>query len=323
MMYEISDSIEQQELQDFLEELNWLQNDEAVQSITIAGAGNMNVVLRVRTNQRSLILKQSRTYVQKYQDIAAPIERIETERDFYSTLSSSSVSQSFPEILNYDASHYLMLMADLGDVEDMTSMYASRRVSHQEVSQLVHILEGIHDAKVADNYPLNMALRELNHQHIFVLPYLDDNGFDLDTIQPGLSALAVSYRSDLRLKSEISQLGQRYLSKGNTLLHGDYYPGSWMRIGEAIKVLDPEFSFVGPKEFDWGILIAHLLMATMDETFVETITTKHVPTSSLPLVNQFMGAEVIRRLIGLAQLPLERTIEEKAWLLEKSRSLIV
>ena len=43
------------------------------------------------------------------------------------------------------------------------------------------------------------------------------------------------------------------MQNGDTLLHGDYYPGSWMRVRERLYIIDPEFSFAGPKEFDLGI----------------------------------------------------------------------
>lgn len=321
-MREINTTSSSDVIQSLLHDLSWLKDGEQVLSLASAGEGNMNVVLRVRTNQRSIILKQSRPYVQKYQDIPAPIERIQTEREFYTALDGGSISWAFPKILNYKPEHFLLMMEDLGDVEDMTSIYASREVSKENVRQLVDTLNGIHRSQVSSSYPLNMALRALNHQHIFVLPYAFDNGFDLDDIQAGLSGLSASFKEDEELKSKIKELGSLYLSKGDTLLHGDYYPGSWMLKGNEVKVLDPEFSFVGPREFDLGVFLAHMLMATMNETFVETIKKDSVSEETMTLTNQYMGAEIIRRLIGLAQLPLERSLEEKAWLLEKSRALL-
>ena len=43
-------------LQEFLESKNWLNANENIISISKPGEGNMNVVLRVITNQRSFIL---------------------------------------------------------------------------------------------------------------------------------------------------------------------------------------------------------------------------------------------------------------------------
>jgi 5-methylthioribose kinase len=41
------------------------------------------------------------------------------------------------------------------------------------------------------------------------------------------------------------------------------------------------------------------------------------------LLSQFTGIEILRRLIGLAQLPLERSLEEKERLLELGYELVV
>ncbi|MGY8966078.1 MAG: phosphotransferase, partial [Flavobacteriales bacterium] len=57
--------------------LNFLNKNEALIRTEIAGEGNMNVVMRLKTNQRSFILKQSRTFVRKYPDIRAPLNRID------------------------------------------------------------------------------------------------------------------------------------------------------------------------------------------------------------------------------------------------------
>ena len=53
--------------------LNFLNKNEALIQTEIAGEGNMNVVMRLKTNQRSFILKQSRPFVKKYPNIAAPL----------------------------------------------------------------------------------------------------------------------------------------------------------------------------------------------------------------------------------------------------------
>ena len=48
---------------------------ESVCGLGRAGEGNMNLTLRVQTEERSFILKQARPWVEKYPDIPAPKER--------------------------------------------------------------------------------------------------------------------------------------------------------------------------------------------------------------------------------------------------------
>ncbi len=311
------------DLQRFLHSKGWLSPPEVILTLEKPGEGNMNVVIRVKTNQRSFILKQSRPYVEKYRQIKAPIDRIAVEQEFYELLKGSQIKAHVPKVLGYDAEQYLLMLQDLGDCRDMTFIYEKRKVSDQQLERLITVLNLIHQTNVSTNFPENMEMRRLNHQHIFVLPFLENNGFDLDSIQQGLIQISLPYKKDIALKEIIERVGNHYLSPGKTLLHGDYYPGSWMVEGQNIYVIDPEFGFVGFAEFDVGVMAAHLVMATMDTSYLTTLTSNYMGTLNRSLVSKITGIEIMRRLIGLAQLPLTRTIEEKDYLLNSAYKMIM
>jgi 5-methylthioribose kinase len=150
-----------------------------------------------------------------------------------------------------------------------------------------------------------------------------ENGFDLDTVQPGLQQLAMRYKTDELLKQSVHRLGEVYLADGSTLLHGDYYPGSWLRTDTGPKIIDPEFCFYGPPEYDLGVLIAHLLMANQPVSITGQILATYSETASLDdgLRQQFTALEVMRRLIGLAQLPLQLSLDQKENLLQNARAV--
>lgn len=311
------------QLQAYLREREWLQSGETITAVEKPGEGNMNVVLRIITNERSFILKQSRPYVQKYQEVEAPVDRIAVEKNFYQAVRDNAVNAHIPKILGYDSTEHLLLLEDLGNCEDMVSLYQKRTISAKEFDRLVFILGLIHRKKVGDDFPENLEMRRLNHQHIFVLPFLDDNGLNLDDIQPGLQELSLSFKGDATLKSVVDRIGKKYLDPGNTLLHGDYYPGSWMTEADNLYVIDPEFAFSGFAEFDLGVMTAHLIIATGKKGYLKKIHDKYQGEADKKLMGQVAGIEIVRRLIGLAQLPLERDISEKRKLLKKARKLIL
>ena len=85
----------------------------------------------------------------------------------------------------------------------------------------------------------------------------------------------------------------------------------------------PEFSFIGFAEFDLGVMAAHMVMATGNKLMISKIKQAYKLKLDEPLFLQITGIEIMRRLIGLAQLPLERTLEEKKELLEIARLLII
>ena len=299
--------------------LNFLNKNEALIQTEIAGEGNMNVVMRLKTNQRSFILKQSRPFVRKYPDIAAPLNRIDVEYNFYKQVRSHSF---FPKILKYVPINYLLLMEDIGNCEDLTSVYKSGEVSRDFIQQLTTGLLHIHQQVIPKEYPKNRILRELNHQHIFVLPF-KNNGFSLDNIQEGLETLAKPFKNDKVLNYKIDRAGKAYMRNGDTLLHGDYYPGSWMRVRKHFFIIDPEFSFAGPKEFDLGVMAAHLILASGQNSVFDQVCKAYRDLVKVEQVQTYCGIEIIRRLIGLAQLPLERTLEQKKNLLNLARKYIL
>jgi 5-methylthioribose kinase len=286
-------------------------------------------VLRVTTDRQSLIIKQARPWVEKYPQIEAPVERIIVEAQFYDVLSEVPTLRHYiPALKGFRAESFVMLVEDLGEASDFTKCYQKGEIlSNAELSHLVQFLSDLHRLDVRafrEPFPDNLALRKLNAEHIFTYPYLADNGLDLDTIQTGLQALSAPYRQDQELKMQIDRLGEIYLSKGSTLLHGDYYLGSWLRTAQGTRIIDPEFSFVGFAEFDLGVMVAHLLMAQLNESLIQASLAQYGPAVEFDhaLFAGFCGAEVIRRLIGLAQLPLDLTLPERAALLQQAATFV-
>jgi len=228
-----------------------------------------------------------------------------------------------PKILAYDKADYLMMIEDLGQCEDLSFIYQKRTIDSSAISKFVDILSHIHQSKFDSNYPENRSLRALNYQHIFVLPFMEDNGFQLNDIQTGLQELSLLYKKDKAIKSVVKTIGDQYLQDGNTLIHGDYYPGSWMSEGDNLYIIDPEFSFNGFAEFDLGVMAAHIIMTTGTPEAIETIHNQYTGSIDKKIMTQVAGIEIMRRLIGLAQFPLERSLDENADLLNMARKMIL
>ena len=298
--------------------------NEYITKVSKPGEGNMNVVLRIETNIRSFILKQSRPFVQKYKTIDAPIERIDVEHQFYATIANNTLLNThFPKILNYNSEHHLLILEDLGQCEDLSSLYTSNNIALEQLELLINILANIHNSEAPKDYPKNKVLRELNYQHIFELPFMEHNGFCLNDLQPGLETLSIPYKKDELLKTKIKDIGRKYLSDGTTLLHGDYYPGSWMTKNNHIYIIDPEFSFLGFPEFDLGVFAAHAILISQNKTVLSIIDKSYPNAIDTALLAQITGIEIMRRLIGLAQLPISLSLKEKEHLLQLAYRLIM
>ena len=91
-----------------------------------------------------------------------------------------------------------------------------------------------------------------------------------------------------------------------------------------LRVIDPEFSFCGNPEFDIGVFYAHLLLSRHEDdtaSFWLQVALEDTPHSE-PLVLQFAGVEIMRRILGVAQLPASLSLETKQHLLERSREMV-
>jgi 5-methylthioribose kinase len=294
-----------------------------------AGEGNMNYTLRVSTSQRSFILKQARPWVEKYPHLAAPWERAVVEGRFYEAIAEDApLAARMPRLLGLDAQSHILALEDLGEAQDFTSLYRGAELTEVQLDELATFLSRLHllsSTAARKSAFANRAMRALNHFHIFDFPLQLENGFDLDAITPGLQDAARSLKLDADYVSVVKNLGELYLRDGDTLLHGDYFPGSWLQTAQGVRVIDPEFCFYGPPEFDLGVMIAHLYLSGQDVRLPHELLTKYHAARPLQqaLLWQFAGVEIMRRLIGVAQLPVQFDLTAKAELLSLSHELVL
>ena len=311
-------------LERYARKRGWLVPAETLLRVTKAGEGNMNLTLRLVTTDRSFILKQSRPWVEKYPSIAAPAGRALVEAGFYRVVSSRpAIRAAMPALLGQDPESGILVLKDLGEAQDFTGLYRGERLSEPDLETLVSYLAELH-RPFAERERLfeNREMRALNHEHIFRLPLAPGNGLDLDRITPGLEAAARELKSDAAYVARVRELGEIYLEDGAALVHGDFFPGSWLRTAGGIRVIDPEFCFLGNAAFDVGVLRAHLHLSRQPDLAEKAVVLYGADPEFAARANGFAGAEIMRRLLGVAQLPLDAGIDEKKELLALSKALM-
>jgi 5-methylthioribose kinase len=320
---------EPQLLTEYLKKQGWLVDNETICALGKPGEGNMNYVLRVDTGARTFIVKQSRAYVEKYPQVPAPADRALVEGAFYRKIASNTeIGSKMPELLGLDPANNILVLEDLGEAHDYSFLYRPEgKLRGDELAELLAYVHELHQSffkATPDEELANLAMRKLNHEHIFYFPFLEDNGFDLNNVCAGLQEVAMPYKQDADLKREIHALGDTYLAQGQYLLHGDYYPGSWLKTRAGVKVIDPEFCFYGHREFDLGVLIAHLHLSQQNPDLIAAVKTGYPAYADLDtrLLAQYTGIEIMRRLIGLAQLPLSSDLSTRQKLLAFAHQLI-
>ncbi|HAV62577.1 MAG TPA: aminoglycoside phosphotransferase [Verrucomicrobiales bacterium] len=317
------------ELRRHLASLGFLQAGEQIRRVARAGEGNMNCTVRVTTSRRSFIAKQARPWVEKYPQFAAPWDRALRELEFYGLAATQpSVARALPALLGSDPGSRLLLLEDLGEGTDYTDSYRGAGFAAEAIGILADFLGELHgrfhkcDARRG---LANHEMRALNSQHVFFIPLQTDNGLDLDSISPGLQEAKERLCEDSDYVSEVHALAEIYLSDGDHLLHGDFFPGSMLRTSNGPRIIDPEFAFFGRPEFDPGVFVAHLLLGRQPADSIQQLLTSYrrPPGFEDSLMVRFVGVEIMRRLIGYAQLPLGADGPARCRLLELSRKLVL
>ena len=133
-------------------------------------------------------------------------------------------------------------------------------------------------------------------------------------------------KGDPAFVAEVARLGRDvYLADGPCLLHGDFFPGSLVRTPGGPRVIDPEFCFFGRPEIDVAVFLAHLLMAGPAAAAPADFFGRYRSpvASERRLVLQLAGVEIMRRVIGYAQLPLPTGPGLRARLLDLARGLVL
>ncbi len=314
----------------YLGRLGVLGQGERVVSAARAGEGNMNCTLRATTDRRSVVVKQSRPWVEKYPQFAAPWDRACREIEFYQLVGPvPGVASMMPRLLASDTAGRVLVLEDLGSAGDHTDLYRGGLLGSADLVALADFLSSLH-AAFATSEPRpslpNREMRDINHAHIFRIPLEVENGLQLDAVEPGLHAAASRLKADPAFVTEVARLGREvYLAEGPCLLHGDFFPGSLVRTPDGPRVIDPEFCFFGRPEIDVAIFLAHLLIAGWTAARLPDFFRRYrSPVASEGrLVLQLAGVEIMRRLIGYAQLPLPPGTGMRSRLLDLARGLVL
>jgi 5-methylthioribose kinase len=315
-----------------LRETGVIAPNERVDRVEKAGEGNMNLTLRVAIarggRSRSVIVKQSRPWVEKYDAIDAPWDRANVEAAFYERVANlPEVARRMPKLLGADRESRVLVLEDLGRGSDFFGLYLGEALEPPVIDALGGWLRALHDAThdARDERLANREMRRLNHAHIFQIPLNDPPPLDLAKLAPDVPAAAADLRGDAGYRRAVAEAGERYLADGDCLLHGDFFPGSWMRTDRGMFVIDPEFCFFGDREFDLGVAVAHFALARRPVADVERFFRAYGDPGvrvDRAALSTTAGIEVMRRLIGVAQLPLGRDLDRAA-LLRRSRDAVV
>lgn len=261
------------------EKLDFFEPNESLRCQEI-GDGNINYVFRVTSmdSSRSLIVKHADIADRSCGDpLAVDRNRIEAN----ALIHQGSLSPMMvPKVYHFDPVMSCLVMEDLSDhkiLRDELIHYRTFDSLGRDLAEFLvdtllpstdMILDQMGKKRLVKEY-INPELCEITERLVFTEPFLNGRGKNsLTALDEGFANRELY--SDRRLHLEAMKLKMDFLTKAQSLIHGDLHTGSIFIKEGSVKVIDPEFAFFGPMGYDVGNIIANLffplIRATVDRS---------------------------------------------------------
>lgn len=316
-------------------------------------SGNINRVRRVsfydanRQQLASWIVKAvpDGGVLERYPEISFPSDRLAFEMKYYQTAHhaaelSLQLKRWLPQLIFYDASRSLMVMEDLAPRQTLES---DLRIAEQAmvwqslVEQLAHfhlMSRQLGDSCFAEKNPSFVA----NLPYVFSLPLAEP--LQMQAIWQGQKTFEETkklqqdffarYPIDALLEKASIRQSDIFNASFPVLLHGDLHLGSIFIGAETPTVIDAELCQWGAGWYDLGVLLAHQQMilkgrvpfSSLINDYTRILQT-NIDGEFVIKVQQMMGFEMIRRIIGAANACYLQDVSCKSTLLKQAVELIL
>ena len=251
--------------------LDVFDQDADLETVEI-GDGNLNYIFLVsdpRSNN-SVVIKQAGDTARISDDFKISPDRNRIEYDILK-LQSELAPGLVPTVYGYDENMNCTIMEDLSDHAVMRHAL----VDHQEFPQFAEhittfmantllltsdvVMDHKEKKRMLGSF-INPDLCEITEELVYTEPFNDIRQRNA-TFPPNEDFVQRELYSDKALLRETAKLKFDFMTKGQSLIHGDLHTGSVFVRPDSTKVIDPEFAFYGPAGVDVGMILANIIFA--------------------------------------------------------------
>ena len=248
-------------------------NGETDFDITEVGDGNLNYVFKVRSiadPTKAVVLKQAVPYLRMVGE-AWPLSRDRMSFEIRAQkMYNKLVPQLVPKVFHSDEEMSVLVMQcldnhiilRLGMIDGIVYPKAAQDMGYFLAETLFKTssfaMDSIERRKLMSEFVLNTELCKLTEEFIFTFPYMQH---DSNYSNPPTNEWAKeNICADSEYKLGVLGLKNRFITKTDALLHGDFHSGSLMVNTDESYVIDMEFAFFGPIGFDVGKILANFFL---------------------------------------------------------------
>ena len=252
-----------------------LGSDTTRWDVAEVGDGNLNLVFIVTSPTGALIVKQALPWLR----VVGEGWPLPLRRSFFEwqalTRHAARDPGRVPEVYHFDEVQALVVMRYLtphvilrksvvaGVIHPLLAGHMGRFMA-RTLFRGSNLSMRAADAK-ADMamFAGNAELADITENLVFSDPYFAAR---LNKHTPGLEPWIEPLRRDRAMKVAAQEMKHAFVSKAETLVHGDLHSGSIMVTQDDTQVIDPEFAIYGPFGFDVGMLLANFLLGFFSQS---------------------------------------------------------
>lgn len=236
------------------------------------GDGFVNYVFRVSSPTKSVIVKQARTKLKSsLNGHILPVDRNKSEYESIK-LRNSITPQYVPDLYYIDTKNNIFIMEDLSYLKilrfqlnkmNMFNNFPKQCGEYLAASNFYtsEIFLDTHTYRNIISAFNNSKMREVMENVAFINRYFGENTEknEFDFMDKELKLLSDDICSDEKIILETHKLRDIFMKKYECLIHGDLHTSNIFVDENRMKVIDMEYTFVGPASFDMGYLISNFI----------------------------------------------------------------
>jgi 5-methylthioribose kinase len=226
----------------FLRRQGWIGPGPS--DVEALGGGVSNAVLRIRTPERWLVLKQSRPQLRTRDEWFSDLDRVWREMEVMQALGPRLPAGVVPEVLFSDRSNFVFVMSHApADAVVWKTQLLAGEVDLSRGELAGRILGIMHDVTARE--------RDL------VEPFADRNVFVQLRVDPFYRRIQERLPD---VAAEVGALAEELMLRRDGLCHGDYSPKNMLMHRGGFTLVDYETAHWGDPAMDLGFFLSHLVL---------------------------------------------------------------
>ncbi len=249
-------------------QINW---DFGTMEAKEIGDGNLNYVFKVKDAKgNSVIVKQAGVELRISKAMHIDTDRNRAECEIM-LLEGKLAPGYVPEIYDYDTNMHACCMQDVSDHVVLRTALLEHKIFPKFADQIstfmAQTLMGTTD--IVMNHQEKKELQkkfgtpdlcDITEQLVYTEPYNDELNRN-NVFPPNAEFVKEKLYNDEELHLEVAKLKMDFMTRAQSLIHGDLHTGSVFINEESSIVFDPEFCMYGVMGYDIGNVIANMIFA--------------------------------------------------------------